>query len=102
MATTNAEPKGMSRERVALFVVLGLVALGALAAFALGGRAPQMGADEDAFNTVDALFTAITARDAQRLTECDERLKAHRAAGKLPADAADSLDGIIAKARAGS
>jgi hypothetical protein len=64
-------------------------------------RPPQMGADEEVFRTVDALFTAVTARDEKRLGQCEQRLQALRAAGKLPADASGHLDGIIRKARQG-
>ena len=64
-------------------------------------RPPQMGADEDVFRTVDALFTAVTAHDETRLGQCAQRLHAYREAGKLPADASDYLAGVIHKARAG-
>lgn len=63
---------------------------------------PQLGSNEDVYKTVDALFTAVTARDEKRLGECETRLNAHRAAGMLPASAADTLAGVIQKARAGS
>jgi hypothetical protein len=65
-------------------------------------RPPQMGASEEVFRTVDALFTAITARDEVRLAQCETQLRAHRDAGLLPPDSADYLDDIIAKARKGS
>ena len=100
MATTEAD--GASRRRVVTFAGLGLFAVAAVVAFVAWNRTPQMGADEDALHTVDALFTAVTARDEKLLGQCEQRLKAHRTAGKLPADAADSLDRIIAKARSGS
>jgi hypothetical protein len=60
-----------------------------------------MGADEDVFKTVDALFTAVTARDAKLLRQCEQRLQALQGAGKLPGDAADYLAGVIRKARDG-
>jgi hypothetical protein len=60
-----------------------------------------MGADEDAAKTVDALFTAITARDEKLLGDCEKRLRAHHEAGKLPKAVSAHLDGIIATARAG-
>lgn len=65
------------------------------------GRPPQMGPDEDVYTTVDALYTAVRARDERLLADCEKRLSAYRQAGKLPAAAADHLDGVIAKARAG-
>ena len=100
MRTTEAA--GTSRERVVLFAVLGLGAILAVVALVAWNRTPQLGTDEDVFRTVDALFTAVTARDEKLLSQCEQRLKAHRAAGKLPADAGDALDRIVAKARSGS
>ena len=87
---------------------IGWVALAALAiaAVVLGlillRPQPQMGADDDAFDTVDALYTAVRNRDEKRLGECEARLLAYRDAGKLPANAAETLASIIAKARGGS
>lgn len=62
---------------------------------------PQMGADDEVFAAVDALFTAVTGRSEARLTDCERRLHAYRDAGKLPADAADHLDRVIGRARGG-
>lgn len=62
---------------------------------------PQVGADEEVFATVDALFTALTSRDDSRLDQCDERLIDLREAHRLPDQAADFLDTIIDQARAG-
>jgi hypothetical protein len=61
-----------------------------------------MGPDEEVFASVDALFTALTARDEKLLGQCEQRLHAAKAAGKLPGEASGYLDGVIAKARAGS
>jgi len=62
---------------------------------------PQMGADEEVFKTVDALFTAVTARDEKLLGDCERRLHAYKEAGKLPANAADYLDGVIRQSQEG-
>jgi hypothetical protein len=64
-------------------------------------RPPQMGADDEVFQTVDALFTAVTARDENLLGKCAQRLADCKSAGKLPGAAADYLDGVIQKARDG-
>ena len=61
-----------------------------------------MGADDDVFKTVDALFTAVNMKDEAKLAQCERRLHAYRDAGKLPKSSAEYLDGVIAKARAGS
>lgn len=86
-------------KRAIKVAAVGAVALVLGAAF-LGGRPPQMGADEEVFRTVDALFTAVTARDAKLLGQCEQRIHAYRDAGKLPAASSDYLDGIIQTARA--
>jgi hypothetical protein len=101
VATTEAEGVGRWR-RVVLLAGLGLAAAGAVVALVLRDRTPQLGTDEEVFRTVDALFTAVTARDEKLLAQCEQRLKGHREAGRLPADAGDSLDRVIAKARSGS
>ena len=64
-------------------------------------RPPQMGADEEVFATVDALFTAVTAKDERLLGQCERRLHVLKDAGKLAGDASDYLDGIMQTARAG-
>src|ERR1043166_7315566 len=102
MAATDAETAGGGRRvRVAVFIAAGLLLVLVVVLIVSWRSTPQMGADEDVFNTVDALFTAITAHDEKLLIDCEQRLKGYRAAGRLPEDAADPLDGIIAKARAG-
>jgi hypothetical protein len=60
-----------------------------------------MGADEQVFASVDALFTAITARDEKLLGQCEHRLHALKGAGNLPGSAAGYLDGVIQTARKG-
>jgi hypothetical protein len=64
-------------------------------------RPPQMGADEEAFGAVDALFTAVTARDVKLLEQCEQRLRVLREEGKLPAEAAEYLAEVGATAREG-
>lgn len=62
---------------------------------------PQMGADDQVFRTVDALFTAVTSHDERLVSQCEQRLHASRDQGKLPPQAAAQLDRIIAQSRAG-
>src|SRR5690349_12858947 len=47
---------------------------------------PQMGADEEVFRTVDALYTAFTARDEKLLSDCEVRLRALHDAARLTPD----------------
>jgi hypothetical protein len=83
-----------------LIAAAGLLVIG-VAIVALGlRRPPQMGADERAFRTVDALYTAVRSRNPARVADCERRLREHRDAGRLPAAAADYLDSIIRDARA--
>ena len=87
----------------ATFSICSLAAVSVLAGilFFGCGRPPQMGTDEDVFRTVDALYTAVTARNLKLLDECDVRLQGQKNAGKLTPNAATHLDSIIATARAG-
>ena len=94
MPTTN-------RDRVALAVLAAVVAIVGVVLLSNLGSPPQMGADEEVFRTVDALFTAVTGRNEPQLDQCECRLKGCREAGKLPPKAAKTLDAIIATARAG-
>jgi hypothetical protein len=89
------------RSRIAC-IVLGVLALavGVILYFAFRSP-PQMGTSDAVFHTVDALYTAIRNEDEKQLTDCEQRLRSYRETGKLPPDAADTLDGIIATARAG-
>ncbi|MFO0935927.1 MAG: hypothetical protein U0798_05355 [Gemmataceae bacterium] len=64
-------------------------------------RPPQMGASDEVFATVDALFTAVTAQDEGRLKDCEARLKRLEEAGELPTPAWKSLNSIIQTAKAG-
>jgi hypothetical protein len=64
-------------------------------------RPPQLGTDEGVIKTVDALFTAVTARDEKLLADCAQQLLDLKHSGKLPPQAFAYLDNIINKARAG-
>jgi hypothetical protein len=102
MATIEPMVDSTKRNRVAM-VVLGALATIVAVAMYFGLRPPpQMGTSEEVFNTVDALFTAVTSHDERRLGECEKRLQGYREVGKLPPDAADALDAIIHKARSGA
>lgn len=78
-----------------------MVLFGGFYAWSKWDRTPQIGTDEAVFNTVDALFTAVTTKDNKRLEQCASRLVEYRRAGKLPEASAELLDSIIAEARKG-
>jgi hypothetical protein len=63
------------------------------------GGPPQIGADREAFKTVDALYTAIGLRDATRVEQIGAKLRSLRDAGKLPERAYRSLESIIEESR---
>lgn len=65
-------------------------------------RAPQIGADPESVKAVDALFTALTARDPRLVDKCRDRLHSLHQQAKLSPDASHRLDTIIAGARDGS
>jgi hypothetical protein len=85
-----------------------LLALAALALLALTARLyfanrsqSQLASSPEVFQTVDALFTAVTAHDATRLADCQRRLADFKNRGSLPAAAAKRLDRIISLAESG-
>jgi hypothetical protein len=62
---------------------------------------PQLPASDEIYKTVDALFTAVTAHDSQRLASCQQRLESYKDRGSLSKSAAKRLDRIIALANSG-
>ncbi len=93
------EPK--TRQRI-LLGVLTLIVLGAGVALYFKYRSPpQMGADPAVFKTVDALYTAVRAKDVERMAQCEQRLRTAHAEGRLPDAAWDDLTAVIETARAG-
>jgi hypothetical protein len=77
------------------------VLLAVAVGFAGCGRSPQIGADAEVFAEVDALLTAVTARDERLVNQFEGRLHALRDAGRLPTRAAARLDDVMARARGG-
>lgn len=103
MATTSLETDRTGRERLARYVLIGLIALGLVGLiYSWWNRQPQMGTNEEVFNTVDALYTAVRNQNEKQVTACESRLKYYREAGQLPSDAANRLDRIVKQTRDGS
>ncbi len=101
MVTTDAEATQRKvRWLGGIALAIGAIALLVILAMSLR-TPPQMGPDDDVFETVDALYTAVRNRDDTRLSACEAKLNEYRGAGKLPASAADSLAAIVAQARGG-
>ncbi|HEY2412340.1 MAG TPA: hypothetical protein VGI40_08870 [Pirellulaceae bacterium] len=84
---------------ITIFAILAVV-LAIRCWFSLHSQ-PQLKPSDEVYNTVDALFTAITAHDQARLTMCEQRLTQYESAGQIPAAAAKRLTTVINSARAG-
>lgn len=92
-------PNGLDRRWI---VALGLLAVVAgILLYRNFSGPPQIGSDEEVNKTVDALFTAMTTKDKQRLDDCEQRLKSYEESGRLPAKPARQLYSMIKQARDG-
>lgn len=102
MIETPTHPRSGAGTATRAAVRVGRVALTLVALGLFGcGRAPSIGDDKAAFQEVDALFTAVSLRDAGQLDRCESRLHDLKSHGKLPDAAAARLDAIVAQARSG-
>jgi hypothetical protein len=100
MRTVDAPARSAGHVK-AVWGVFGAAALVLVAALVLRrGDPPQMGGDREVFRAVDALYTAVTAREPRLVDRCEADLTVLKESGKLPADAAGALAGVVAKARA--
>jgi hypothetical protein len=86
---------------VAAISSLALVAAVFLAWYFWNATPPQLGDDERTRSAVDALFTAVTAKDDKLLAQCEARLNALRNDGALAAEASKHLEDIISQAKTG-
>jgi hypothetical protein len=77
------------------------VVLFATLLLAAGCGTPQVAGDPDCFKEVDALYTAVTSKNAKLLGESEARLRKLHAAGKLSDAGLRALEPIIARARGG-
>lgn len=92
--------RSATRNRIAIGA--SLVAIGILAYWLVWGRAvPQMGTSQEAFTAVDALFTAINARDEALLARCEQHLHSLAEKGHITDAGAARLNDIVTQARAG-
>lgn len=62
----------------------------------------QMGADPDVFKAVDALYTAVSLREAAKVDHCVTTLATIRDSGRLDRGPFDALDRIASEAKSGS
>src|SRR3954453_23486714 len=91
----------MTRNKITL-IILGLILAVAGGRLWLSYRSPpQLPPSGEVFKTVDGLFTAITARDEQRLGDCEARLKRFHESAELPHASWKRLEAFISTARSG-
>ena len=64
-----------------------------------GCGSPQIGVNPEAFEAIDALYTAVSLHDAKLVETCEANLKKLRDDKKLPEAAGKTLDDIIARTR---
>ncbi len=92
----------MTSRNQLILTFLGVLLLALTARLYFTYRAqPQLPSSPEVFQTVDALFTAVTAHDSQRLANCQQRLAQYKDHGSLPPAAAQRLDRIISLAQSG-
>jgi hypothetical protein len=91
---------GVQRPKVVVCCAV-LAVVGTVLLLRILNSQPQMGSDPEVFKTVDALFTALTSRDPNRLDDCERRLNSYREAGQLAPAAAKILDRVVEQAREG-
>jgi len=90
------------RGRTIAWGAAGLLALAILAYIGWSQLPPpQLEHDEQVFNTVDALFTAISSRDATRVDECARRFESYHGDGRMTDSVKALLDSVVGEARAG-
>ncbi len=80
----------------------GATAVALLAALALAGCGPtQIGPDAEAFKAVDALYTAISLREPERVDSCVETLRSLHKDGRLDEAAFEELSKMSDEAKGG-
>ncbi|WZO98925.1 hypothetical protein EP7_000516 [Isosphaeraceae bacterium EP7] len=65
------------------------------------GRAPAIGPDKEVFTTIDALYTAVSMKDAGQLERNATSLNRFHEAGRLPDGAHEALAAIVFEAKGG-
>jgi hypothetical protein len=90
-----------SRNKIGLAVLGTFLVVGAARLWLGLHSQPQLPPSEEIFKSVDALFTAVTSRDQQRLAACATRLNIYKQQGLIPAASSKRLEQAIRMARIG-
>ena len=94
----------MTRNQAGRFrTMLALVLTTGLATFAVHGcaRSPQFGDAQSCVQATDALWTAVSSRDAKLLDDCERYLTGLKSDGDLTSDAYEYLQTVVRNARQG-
>jgi hypothetical protein len=91
MASKSNQLENRSRRKYFAAFAIAAVLFGGYQAWRFYSIPPQLGESPQARKTLDALFTALTARDTAKLTTCMERIEVHFAEGKLSEKATNEL-----------
>jgi ammonia channel protein AmtB len=96
------DPKSnQAKPSIVLIASIALALLLTIGWFFWNPAPSQLGDNERAFSAVDALFTAVTARNEQLLADCEARLKALVNEGVLDDKNSEYLASVVAQAKTG-
>lgn len=100
MYQTKSKPSTLA-DRKSIVAIIGVVAvlLAGLAYWAWT-ETPQLKADSDVYASLDALFTAVTARRESLVTNCESKLLMLHREGKIPKQAWKRISHIIETTKA--
>ncbi len=91
MASNSNTTGSISSRNYLIAFAIAVVLFGGYQAWRWYATPPQLQASPEARKTLDALFTALTARDKAKLATCMERIEVHFAEGKLSQKATHEL-----------
>ena len=98
---TEAQEENAVGRKVLLVLLLVVVLILGVGLYTYFRHSPSLGNSEAVRQTVDALFTAFTSKNLDRLKDCENRLITFRETGELPQPAYRSLAEMIQQARDG-
>lgn len=102
MSQSKSKPKSSSADSRYLVAVIGVVTslLIGLTYWAWTDT-PQLADDDDVYASLDALFTAVTARREPLIVNCESKLVVLHSEGKIPEQAWTRISHVIELAKAG-
>ncbi len=98
-AKNNTKTWAESRSGVAIIGAVAILLVGL--AYWAWTDTPQLNADGDVYASLDALFTAVTARRESLVANCESKLAVLHSEGKIPEQAWKRISYVIELTRAG-